>query len=135
MITITTEDFDPAAYIKAAIDRDVGGIVTFVGVVRDDGINAIELETYQEAALQELHIIRDEAMDRFAITTVDILHRIGRLSVGDHIILIVVGASHRKAAFDACEYIIDRVKETVPIWKKEYTDKGTRWVPGEYPDR
>jgi molybdopterin synthase catalytic subunit len=132
MITITGEDFDPGVYIKAAIDRDVGGIVTFVGVARDDGINAIELETYEEAALQELHTIRDEAMTRFSITSVDILHRIGRLSVGDHIILIVVGAPHRKAAFDACEYIIDRIKETVPIWKKEYTDEGTRWVSGEH---
>jgi molybdopterin synthase catalytic subunit len=132
MITITSEDFDPGAYIQAAIDRNVGGIVTFVGVVREDGIRAIEVETYEEAALQELHAIRDEAIARFAISSVDILHRIGRLSVGDHIILIVVGASHRKAAFEACEYIIDRVKETVPIWKKEYTDEGTRWVPSEH---
>ncbi len=132
MITITGEDFDPGAYIQAATDSNVGGIVTFVGIVRDDGISAIELETYEEAALQELHAIRDEAMGRFAISSVDILHRIGRLSVGDHIILIVVGAPHRKAAFEACEYIIDRVKETVPIWKREYTDEGTRWVPGEH---
>jgi molybdopterin synthase catalytic subunit len=132
MIRITGENFDPRTYIQAAIDRDVGGIVSFVGVVRDDGISAIEIETYEEAALQELHAIRDEAMSRFAIHSVDILHRIGRLSVGEYIILIVVGASHRKAAFDACEFIIDRIKETVPIWKKEYTEEGTRWVSGEH---
>lgn len=133
MITITREDFDPGAYIREAIDSEVGGIVTFTGVVRDDGITAIELETYEEAALQELHSIRDEAMSRFPITSVDILHRIGRLSIGDHIVLIVVGAPHRRAAFEACEYIIDRIKETVPIWKKEYSDEGTRWIPGEHP--
>ena len=133
MISITREDFDPGTYIKAAIDSEVGGIVTFIGVVRDDGITAIELEAYEEAALEELHTIKDEAMSRFAITSVDILHRIGRLSIGDHIALIVVGASHRRAAFEACEYIIDRIKETVPIWKKEYNDEGTRWVPGEHP--
>jgi molybdopterin synthase catalytic subunit len=133
MITITRENFDPGTYIKAAIDREVGCIVTFLGVVRDDGITAIELEAYEEAAIEELHTIKDEAMSRFAITSVDILHRIGRLSIGDPIALIVVGASHRKAAFEACEYIIDRIKETVPIWKKEYTNEGTRWVPGEHP--
>jgi molybdopterin synthase catalytic subunit len=132
MISITREDFDPGTYINAVIASEVGGIVTFIGVVRDDGITAIELEAYEEAALEELHTIKDEAMSRFAITSVDILHRIGRLSIGDHIVLIVVGASHRRAAFEACEYIIDRIKETVPIWKKEYTEEGTRWVPGEH---
>ena len=132
MISITREDFDPGTYINAVIASEVGGIVTFIGVVRDDGITAIELEAYEEAALEELHTIKDEAMSRFAITSVDILHRIGRLSIGDHIALIVVGASHRRAAFEACEYIIDRIKETVPIWKKEYTEEGTRWVPGEH---
>jgi len=133
MIAITREDFDPGTYIQAAIDSKVGGIVSFTGVVRDDGITAIELEAYEEAALEELHAIKDEAMSRFAITSVDILHRIGRLAIGDHIVLIVVGASHRRSAFEACEYIIDRIKETVPIWKKEYTYKGTRWVPSEHP--
>ena len=133
MIAITCEDFDPGTYIQAAIDSEVGGIVSFTGVVRDDGITAIELEAYEEAALEELHAIKDEAMSRFAITSVDILHRIGRLAIGDHIVLIVVGASHRRAAFEACEYIINRIKETVPIWKKEYTNKGMRWVPSEHP--
>jgi len=133
MIAITREDFDPGTYIQAAIDSKVGGIVSFTGVVRDDGITAIELEAYEEAALEELHAIKDEAMSRFAITSVDILHRIGRLAIGDHIVLIVVGASHRRSAFEACEYIINRIKETVPIWKKEYTNKGMRWVPSEHP--
>ena len=133
MIAITREDFDPGTYIQAAIDSKVGGIVSFTGVVRDDGITAIELEAYEEAALEELHAIKDEAMSRFAITSVDILHRIGRLAIGDHIVLIVVGASHRRSAFEACEYIINRIKETVPIWKREYTNKGMRWVPSEHP--
>lgn len=132
MITITDEDFDPGVYIDAARDRQVGGIVTFTGIVRDDGITSIELETYREAALQELGAIRDEALSRFDICSVDIIHRIGTLAVGDHIVLIVVGAPHRGDAFRACEYIIDRIKETVPIWKKEYTAEGSRWVPGEH---
>jgi len=132
MITITQEDFDPGVYIDAARDRQVGGIVTFTGIVRDDSISAIELETYREAALQELEAIRDEALSRYALQSVDIIHRIGTLSVGDHIVLIVVGAPHRRDAFRACEFIIDRIKETVPIWKKEYTNEGSRWVSGEH---
>jgi molybdopterin synthase catalytic subunit len=132
MITITHEDFDPGLYIDAARDRQVGGIVTFTGIVRDDGITAIELEAYREAALRELEVIGEEARSRYALQSVDIIHRIGTLSVGDHIVLIVVGASHRGDAFRACEYIIDRIKETVPIWKKEHTEEGSRWVPGEH---
>ena len=132
MITITEEDFNPGDLIDKARDRKVGGIVTFTGIVRDDGITAIDLEAYREAALQELGAIRDEALSRYDIRSVDIIHRIGTLAVGDHIVLIVVGSPHRKDAFRACEYIIDRIKETVPIWKKEYTADGSRWVPGEH---
>ncbi|NYT07659.1 MAG: molybdenum cofactor biosynthesis protein MoaE [Methanomicrobiales archaeon] len=132
MITITDEDFDPGACIDAARDPRVGGIVTFTGIVRDDGITSIELETYREAALQELGVIRDEALSRYDIRSVDIIHRVGPLAIGDHIVVITVGAPHRRDAFDACEYIIDRIKETVPIWKKEHTAEGSRWVPGEH---
>ena len=131
MIAITEDDFDPGAYIDAARTPDNGGIVAFTGIVRDDGIISMELESYKDVALQELTLIRDEAMARYGINSLDIIHRTGKLAVGDHIVLIVVGSSHRKAAFQACEYVIDRIKESVPIWKKEQTKEGTRWVPGE----
>ena len=132
MIAITEEDFDPGVYIDAARIRENGGIVAFTGIVRDDGITSMELESYKEVALQELTIIRDEAMARYAVNSIDIIHRTGKLAIGDHIVLIVVGSSHRKSAFRACEYIIDRIKESVPIWKKEQTREGSRWVPGEH---
>jgi molybdopterin synthase catalytic subunit len=132
MIVITREPIDPEALIAASVNPRIGGIVTFRGVVRDDDILSIELESYEEAALQELEKIRDEAMAGFDIASADIVHRIGSLKVGDLIVLIVVAAAHRKEAFRACEYIIDRIKETVPIWKLEQTRKGSRWVPGEH---
>ncbi len=132
MIAITEDDFDPAVYIDAARTRENGGIVTFTGIVRDDGITSMELESYKDVALQELTIIRDEAMARYAINSLDIIHRTGKLAIGDHIVLIVVGSSHRKPAFRACEFVIDRIKESVPIWKKEKTLEGSRWVPGEH---
>jgi molybdopterin synthase catalytic subunit len=132
MIAITEDDFDPRVYIDAARTRETGGIVTFTGIVRDDGIQSMELESYKEVALQELSIIRDDAMARYEINSLDIIHRTGKLAIGDHIVLIVVGSSHRKSAFRACEFVIDRIKESVPIWKKEQTMEGSRWVPGEH---
>lgn len=110
----------------------MGALVTFLGVVRDDGgIEEMELEAYEEVAVKELEAIRDEAFRKFPIGAVEIVHRIGRLRVGENILLIVVGAGHRKEAFDACEYILERIKQSVPIWKKEIRSEGERRVPGE----
>lgn len=132
MIAITEDDFNPGMYIDAARIPESGGIVTFIGIVRDDGITSIDLESYKDVALHELASIHDEAMSRFQINSLDIIHRVGTLAVGDHIVLIVVGASHRQSAFQACEFVINRIKETVPIWKREQTSEGSRWVPGEH---
>ena len=133
MIGVTKDDFD----INAVIDRvrrpDMGALVTFLGTVRDDGgIEVMELEAYEEVAEKELATIRDEAFAKYPVTAVEVIHRIGRLRVGEKILLIVVGAGHRKEAFDACEYILERIKESVPIWKKEIGESGERWVRGEF---
>jgi molybdopterin synthase catalytic subunit len=132
MIRISREDFDLCQMIREAGTGGTGGFVSFLGTVRDDGIDCMDLEVYEEVAEKELREIRNEAFQRFDILSVDIVHRVGRLKVGDQIVGIVVGASHRKAAFEACEYIIDRIKESVPIWKQEHTPSGSRWVPGEH---
>jgi len=133
MIGITRDLIDAGATIEAAKRTGMGALVTFCGVVRDDGgIERIELEVYEDVAVRELGTIYDKAMRDYAIESVDILHRVGTLQVGETILLIIVGAGHRKEAFDACEYIIDRIKQTVPIWKKEICRNGEdRWVPGE----
>jgi molybdopterin synthase catalytic subunit len=132
MIRISREDFDLCGMIGEAMTDSTGGFVSFLGTVRDDGIESMDLEVYEEVAEQELAEIRNEAFARFDILSVDIVHRVGHLKVGDRIVGIVVGASHRKAAFEACEFIIDRIKESVPIWKQEHTPSGSRWVPGEH---
>lgn len=132
MIRISREDFDLCGIIREARSDNAGGFVSFLGTVRDDGIESMDLEVYEEVAEQELAEIRNEAFERFDILSVDIVHRFGHLKVGDQIVGIVVGASHRKAAFEACEFIIDRIKESVPIWKLEHTPSGSRWVPGEH---
>lgn len=132
MIRITRDDFDISALLEEARGDENGAIVSFVGIVRNEGIERMEVEAFEEVAEQELFRIRQEAIEKFGVTSVDIIHRVGSLAVGDRIVLIIVGASHRKAAFLGCEYIIDRIKESVPIWKKEYTAGDSRWVPGEH---
>jgi len=128
MIDITERDFSIDEIVSKAKRDDVGAIVTFLGTVRNDNIQRMELEAYKEAALPELEKIRDEAMRKFDLRSVDIIHRVGSLSVGDNIALIVCAAGHRREAFDGCSYILEELKVRVPIWKKEIAKSGERWV-------
>lgn len=128
MIDITQADFSIDDVVEKAKRDDVGAVVTFLGTVRNDGIKLMELEAYKEAALSELESIRDEAIARFHLKSADIIHRIGSLSVGENIVLIVCSAGHRKEAFDGCSYIIEELKVRAPFWKKEIKGNGDRWV-------
>jgi molybdopterin synthase catalytic subunit len=128
MIDITKNDFSIEEVVRKAKRPDVGAIVTFLGTVRDDGILKMELEAYKEAALPELERIRDEAFSKFDLRSVDIIHRIGSLNVGDNIALIVVSAGHRKEAFEGCAYVLEELKRRAPIWKKEFRKDGDRWA-------
>jgi molybdopterin synthase catalytic subunit len=130
MIAITRNEFDTGALIQAAKRRSTGAIVTFLGVVRDDGIESIEIESYKEVAERDLHEIRDEAVTKFDLQEVTIIHRIGKLQIGDDILLIVVSAGHRKQAFSGCEYVLERIKEQAPFWKREILSDEDRWVKG-----
>jgi molybdopterin synthase catalytic subunit len=131
MIEITEQDFSLDEMIKKAKRTDAGAVVTFLGTVRDDGIEMMELESFREAALQELESIRGEAVGRFGLKSADIVHRIGLLSVGDNIVAIVCSAAHREEAFLGCRYIIEELKKRAPIWKKEIGENGERWVGRE----
>ena len=130
MIKITEEDFKIDEMVRNAKHPEAGAVVTFLGIVRDDDIIGMEIEAYTERAIQELGRIRDEALGRFDLTSLDVIHRTGTLAVSDNILLIVCGAPHRKDAFAACEYVIDELKERVPMWKKELSEDGCRWVDG-----
>jgi molybdopterin synthase catalytic subunit len=132
MIGIQTEDVDIGKLISDAKQRGMGAIVVFDGIVRDDGIREMDLEAYEEVALPELGRIAQDAKQKYRLLSVDIIHRIGRLAVGENILIIVVGAGHRKEAYDGSRYIIEAIKKAVPIWKKELTKDGGRWVPGEH---
>ena len=131
MIRIQQEDVDIAGLIAAAKAPGTGAVVVFDGIVRDDGITEMDLEAYVEVAVPELERIARSATEQFRLLHVDIIHRIGRLSIGENILVIVVGAGHRQEAYAGSRYIIEEIKRGVPIWKKELTRDGGRWVPGE----
>lgn len=132
MIAIQKDDIDFGKLIDSAKQRSTGAIVVFDGIVRDDDITEVELEAYEDVALQELEKIARDATEQFNLLHVDIVHRIGRLAIGENILIIVVGAAHREEAYGGSRFIIEEIKTGVPIWKKELTKNGGRWVPGEH---
>jgi molybdopterin synthase catalytic subunit len=132
MISIQTDDVDIGALIIAAKKHGTGAVVVFDGVVRDDDITEMELEAYEDVATQELVKLATTATEQFRLLHVDIIHRIGRLAVGENILIIVVAAGHRDEAYAGSRFIIEAIKAGVPIWKKELTKDGGRWVTGEH---
>jgi molybdopterin synthase catalytic subunit len=138
MIRVTKSDFSVDEELRRLKTPSVGGIVTFVGVVRAESegqrIDSMEIEVYPEMAEKQLQIIRGEAIKKFGVEEILIVHRYGNLMVGDNIVLIAVSAGHRDSAFDACRYVIDELKKRVPIWKREYNPAGACWVEVGRPD-
>ncbi len=138
MIRVTKNDFSVDEELRRLKAPSVGGIVTFVGVVRAESegqrVDSMEIEVYPEMAEKQLQIIRGEAIKRFGVEEILIVHRYGNLMVGDNIVLIAVSAGHRDTAFDACRYVIDELKKRVPIWKRERTPTGACWVEVGRPD-
>jgi len=133
-VRIQTDDFSVEKEVKAlhASNGRIGGIVTFLGTARDfskgRNVSRLEFEEYAGMAVKSMHALRDKAMEKFDIIDMRIIHRIGAIQPGEQIVLIIAGAAHRAAAFDACEWCIDTLKQTVPIWKKENTPTGESWV-------
>lgn len=123
---ITEEDFSMDELVKKLKKPEMGAIVTFLGVVRDEGLRGMEVDVYDEMADEELAKLERDALEKFDIEAVEIVHRKGSLKVGENIVVILVGAKHRKEAFVACEYLIDELKERVPIWKKELKEKSAQ---------
>lgn len=132
---IVREAIDTAA-IAAAIRRpEDGAIAVFDGIVRNNsrGRRTIRLEytAYEAMAVNQMEQLAAQALHRFAIRDVHIVHRLGHLQIGESSVYIVVASAHRAAAFEACRWLIDTLKTTVPIWKKEYFEDGAVWADGE----
>lgn len=122
--------------LKAAAD---GALVVFDGFVRDNFKGErtlyLEYEAYEPMAYAKMHEIRAHMRAHFAIHRLAIVHRLGRLEIGETSVLVAVSSAHRAAAFDACRYAIEALKRAVPIWKKEYFAGGAVWVEGEKPNQ
>jgi len=133
-VRIQETDFSLEEEVNALREasKRIGGIVTFLGCARDfsEGreVFSINFEQYAGMATTAIQSLRDEALKTFDIIDVRIVHRVTTVHAGDQIVLIVVGAEHRKPAFEACEWMIDTLKQRVPIWKKEVTPDGDSWV-------
>ncbi len=140
MIRVQAEDFDIAAEIAALTgnDRDIGALVTFTGLVRggkeDNNLAAMTLEHYPGMTEKALQEIEREAHQRWPLKASLIIHRYGRLEPGENIVLVITASSHRQAAFEAAEYLMDWLKTRAPFWKLEESDAGSRWVDARESD-
>lgn len=131
-IEISNQPLNIQSCIDWAMTPQSGGINVFIGTVRDSTkgktVLRLEFEAYEPMAIKEMHKIADEAFGKWPVQKLLIHHRTGILKVGEVPVIIAVSCAHREAAFEACRYVIDTLKRTVPIWKKEIFEDGELWV-------
>jgi molybdopterin synthase catalytic subunit len=131
-IILSAETLDIQACINWIMSPESGGIDVFIGTVRNatkgKPVLKLDFEAYEPMAISEMQKIANQAFDKWPVQKILIHHRTGELQVGEVPVVIAVSAAHREAAFDACRYIIDTLKQTVPIWKKEAFEDGDVWV-------
>ena len=134
MIGVQHEPIDQAQLVAAVQSDQDGAVATFCGVVRDHNrgrrVTGLTYTAYEEMATQELERVCKQAEERFDVGKVAAVHRIGELAIGDVAVVVAVAAPHRGAAFDACRFVIDTLKQTVPIWKRERFEGGEEWIEG-----
>jgi molybdopterin synthase catalytic subunit len=132
VIRIVADPIDVTALLAEGAGPASGGVVLFLGTVREQTggrpVVKLEYEAYGDMALDEITRIVEEARRRFAVGSIDVVHRVGTLALGEVAVAVVVRAAHRGGAFDACRFVIDELKKSVPIWKKEFYRDGEVWV-------
>jgi molybdopterin synthase catalytic subunit len=136
---ITREPIDKLGLEQRVLSGGAGAMVTFDGVVRDNTrgrrVVTLQYEAYEPMALKEMQRLGREVRERWPdVTGIGIIHRFGELEISDSSVAIVIASPHRRVAFEACHYAIDRLKQTVPIWKKEIFEDGEEWVEGQMPE-
>lgn len=131
-IQLSDKTLNPQTCFDSVVSDSTGGIVTFVGTVRNQTkgktVLRLEFEAYAPMAIKEMQKIAEEAAQKWPVLKIAIYHRVGILEVGEIPVVIAVACAHRRAAFEACQFAIDTLKETVPIWKKEFFEDGEVWV-------
>ena len=139
-IRVQPQDFDIGVELAALTKRrhNIGGLCSFVGLVRDmakdKSIKSMTLEHYPSMTEKAISVIESEAHKRWPLEGTLIIHRYGKLKPGDQIVLVAAASSHRKAAFEACHFLIDWLKTQAPFWKLEETSKGSQWVNARQSD-
>jgi MoaE-MoaD fusion protein len=132
---IVREKIDTQKLLNQIKQPEDGAAVVFEGVVRNHTRGRrtlyLDYEAYEEMALKQMEALAGQAMSQFGVRDVAMVHRLGRLQVGEVSVAIVVASAHRSAAFDACRWLIDTLKRTVPVWKKEHFEDGAVWADGE----
>ena len=135
LFELTTDPLDPRRLEAAVAHKGAGAICTFIGVVRDTSrgrsVTHLEYEAYGEMARAEMRKIAGEIAEKWPDARVAMAHRTGRLEIGEASVVVSVSCPHRAEAIDACRWGIDRLKESVPIWKKEHATDGTYWIEGD----
>lgn len=135
LVKLVRERIVPHDIVPALERPEDGAIVIFDGIVRNHSRGRrnlyLEYESYEDMALKQLEELAIQAKEQFAIRDLTIVHRLGRIEIGESSVLIAVFSAHRAAAFDACRWVIDTLKRTVPIWKKEFFEDGAIWADGE----
>lgn len=131
-IQLHTTALDTQACIDYVTNEGAGGIAVFIGTVRNQTKNKnvlrLDFEAYEPMAIAEMRKIAERAIEKWPIQNIAIHHRVGSLAIKEVAVVIAVATPHRKAAFEACQFAIDTLKETVPIWKKEFFEDGEVWV-------
>ena len=129
ILRLQEEDFDIGALLSKTRDKADGAQLVFVGCVRDDGLEALEIEAFVPVAETDLQRIADECREKFGVRAVHIIHRYGHIKVGENIVIIIVCSAHRGEGYEASRYAIERLKELVPVWKQEIVNgKKGNWV-------
>ena len=135
LIALVREPIESSSVVAAIKQGEDGAVVVFDGIVRNNtrGRRTLYLvyEAYEEMALRQMKTLAEEAVNVHGVRQVAMVHRLGRLEVGETSILIAVSSAHRAQAFEACRWLIDTLKKTVPIWKKEHFEDGAVWADGE----
>jgi molybdopterin synthase catalytic subunit len=136
---ITREPIDKLGLERRLLTGAAGAVVTFDGVVRDNNqgrrVVSLQYEAYEPMAVKEMRRLGAEVRERWPeVERIGVIHRFGELKISESSVVIVVTSAHRRVAFEACRYAIDRLKQTVPIWKKEIFEDGEEWVEGQTPE-
>ncbi|MHA2620554.1 MAG: molybdenum cofactor biosynthesis protein MoaE [bacterium JZ-2024 1] len=135
MAQIVREPIDPGVWYQQLVSEDCGAVVFFVGTVRNENeglrVSGVDYEGYEPLAQKRLQAIEHEIRKKWQVRKVILVHRLGALKLGEASVVVGVSAPHRDEAFAAAEYGIRRIKEAVPIWKRELTEEGPRWLSGQ----